>query len=207
MPMPVGAVQEITWGLDYNSERYMNVLHYRTITQPTGTPSITDELNSIINALIAVGGVHPLLLAIMAQNVTNHFIRAQEVDPIRSVLWEVANAGAGLVAQDATTGNISAVLTKRTDFAGRDQVGSFHLAGVPETEYADGQLNNVGGWYGDFLTFGSRLLDNIVTTTNGIYEPVLWHKNAQPRTATRVTQFLIQPQVRIMHRRTVGLGI
>jgi len=138
-------------------------------------------------------------------NFTDHRlqrIRSTRLAPIVSPL----NL-AGTVAGDALPGNAAMTLTKRGEVAARYGIGSWHQPGLPFASLDDP------------LTFGAATINtmnsalnnwfNIARTPpamNGNVVPVLWNASA-PLRKTRIFTIGAQPSVRVMRRRTKGVGI
>jgi hypothetical protein len=101
---------------------------------------------------------------------------------------------------------VAAVITKRTAFAGRWAVGSFHLGGLPQNAYVNGTLEptfktSVG------LVAAQLLEDITIAIVGGVYEPVIVHPVAAHDGSTVLRETDVQDTLRVMRRRTVGLGI
>jgi len=208
MAMAIGDIIEFSILWEYFSDKYMNVLHFRKTTAQTVPTDVPTELDQINTKFLAggAGSLFTSVRAVVAQNVTMGFVRSQQIWPLRSVA-EQANVGVpGAVGNDTATGNIAATITKRTQNAGRKMVGSFHTPGLPDGTYINGVIQRPSAFYTALLDLGDALEANIVTTQGGVYEPVLFHRNDQPPTATRLFSTIVQDTVRTMRRRTVGVG-
>lgn len=109
--------------------------------------------------------------------------------------------------EDATTGNVAAVLTIRTQKAGRNQVSNKHIGPLPSDGYDIGRVSPT------LLTPLEILADNLRTALGtpdgGIYQPVIYHKSGGgPGDNVDVLHSaVVQQQIRTMSRRTVGRGI
>ena len=205
MGRPVGSIIQAGIETVVNGQRLLNVLHYKVKLEST-EPDAKDEQENFATQLNAVGGIVAKMRAAMSQDATvvrvvAHFIRDQRF--ARSTL-EIT--GAGLIAEDCTAQNVTATLTKRTAFAGRWAVGSFHLGGLPVTGYVSGNLEPV--YKGLVEDLANQLLVEItVPITGGTYTPVLLHPPAAHDGSTELREIDVQETLRVMRRRTVGLGI
>lgn len=100
--------------------------------------------------------------------------------------------------------NVAAVLTRRSVVATRRGVSSLHIPlGVDDTTIDAGVLSATTltalGVIGNAILNTGNLGDGISV------RPVIYHRGATPL-YDYVETFIAQPQVRIMRRRTVGLG-
>jgi len=210
MALPDLAIVEITYNYSFANQRYMNVLHYQKFAPQTVVTDIPTELDQIKTeaARVGAGTLSTAIHDCIPPNVDVDFVRVQEIYPSRSAVVDSGSLGAGSAINNAVTGNIAAVITKRTQFAGRDQVGAVHIPCVPPDECADGEIDNGGAYYASLQALAGKLIDNLVPVgTGALYRPVLFHRLTQPPTSTQVWSTIVQPQVRVMRRRTVGLGI
>lgn len=208
MPIPLNSVVEVAYEYEYSSQRYLNVSHWlKTVNQTVGT-SITAELLELATSLSAAGGGSflTLLRACLSVDVTVARVRCQMVDPTRSLAVYGSINASGTFGGGASQGNLSAVITRRTELGGRDQIGSWHMPAVPDGVSTLGFLNGIGSYWTALLTFANRL--NVAVSGTGLasYDPVLWHNRTVPHTTSLLTSSQVQDTVRTMRRRTVGVG-
>jgi len=142
----------------------------------------------------------------LSEQVTNIRTRIQWIHPVRYAFrtFQDDTFIAGKVVGAAMPVNTSITLTKRTQLAGRQQVGTLHMPGVPASGIVNGALQGVQ--LGRYELFQGNLLSPITTIVPAAtFTPVLFHKSspsvAQPLNSIETARF-----ARIMRRRTVGLG-
>lgn len=208
MGTPVGSVWEVTLKSTVAGQKCLNVLHYVVETESSETSIVAESLQ-LAEAIGAGGAVGPAFEDCLAQNETFDEIVAQCVKDTlgtryaRQVL-DVENPGG--FAADCTTPNVSAVITKRTSFSGRWAVGSFHMPGVPATAYVGGMITDAT-YLGALGVLAAELVQNQTTTSGGEYTPVIYHPDGAHGGFTLLLATEVQEVLRVMRRRTVGLGI
>lgn len=120
----------------------------------------------------------------------------------------------GTVGSAASAQNVAGVLTKRGALGKRSNVGSYHVGGVPATEYTNGLLsaNQIDRYESLITNYLDEFQSDNLTTVE--YDPVILNKILNPVTekyeiigATQVQQWLVQDTLRTMRRRTLRLGI
>jgi len=110
---------------------------------------------------------------------------------------------AGHVAEPMMPSNTAVALTKRTFLAGRTQRGTLHMPGVPTTFVLNSRVQPAGVTAYEAL---GDSIDNILTlATDEVFEPLIFHR-ALPNTSVQIQEVDSQHFVRIMRRRTVGVG-
>lgn len=148
----------------------------------------------------------PLLNA-MPSNYTLTGIHVQKIWPVRFRRFSLPLAAAGAIANAALSANVSTCLSMHSDEAGRSQVANKHV----------GPLATAVGWYtGGELTagykavldaLGAALLSDI--TAAGWYNivPTIFHRGDVVPKWNDIVGLVREDTVRVMRRRTVGLGI
>lgn len=205
MGLPVGTIWQVGIESLVSGQRCLNILHYRTTAESTIT-GIADEAESVAAEMNKVNGVIPKMLACMHTSATIVRVSAQAIRNTRYARQFVEVDEDGSIGTGSVTPNVSAVITKRTTFSGRWAVGSFHLAGIPSSQIVNGLLDS------GYKTLVSEIASEILapldpTVGGGEYEPILLHPLGQHGGYTALTQADVQDTVRVMRRRTVGLGI
>lgn len=210
MALPLNSVIEVTYQSRFANQQYMNVLHY-AVAAASASPTVTVELNRILDALDTPGefGILGELLAVLPPNCMLTNITVQGVTPGRTIRQSRVINEAGVWPTAALTGNLGATITKQTDLGGRRFVGSIHVPCLPPDAHALGELNEL--YIAPLLTLKDAMLVPIVDPVDGgQYDPVILHRPSalSPTPApTPITAGVVQPQARVMRRRTVGVGI
>jgi hypothetical protein len=208
MAAPLNSILEVGIRGRANSQVLLTILHYR-VSVVAGTSDTIQEQVNFLNAINATGAnslVNPYLAAVSNQytmdEITAQFVAATRLRRSTQVVGT-----AGSLAGNVNAQNVAAVITKRTAFGGRKQLGSVHLGGLPDSSFV---LGMVSAAQLALMTTLATALNQTVTPVVGAgsYVPVLWHRNdaVQP-SSDRVTDHTPQTTLRVMRRRTVGLGI
>lgn len=205
MGRPVGSIVQLGIETVCNGQRMLNVLHYRVETE-SGEADVQAEQENFLAQVNSVNGIIDDMKACLSNDVTvvqavAQFIRAERW--ARSVL-DIGEQGDSLLPCEAQ--NVAAVITKRTAFAGRWAIGSFHLGGLPSSAYVAGNLDPT--FKLDMEVLALQLLEPIVVPiVGGTYVPVLVHPLGEHGGSTELASTEVQDTLRVMRRRTVGLGI
>lgn len=142
----------------------------------------------------------------LSQNVLTIRTRLQWIYPTRfAFITRVSpDFPTGNVAGAAMPVNTAVAITKRTENAGRTQVGTLHMPGVPATAIVNGAVQAAA--IARYETFGNFMLLPIVTTVPAAtYTPILYHKTS-PSVAQPLANFEVSRFARVQRRRTVGVG-
>lgn len=205
MPYPImgGEIVEVVIWQKLYSQVILNVLHYRTEGTTDDAKPVLQELATLLQG--AGGSLVATMSLAQTTDVSYTDVTAQLIYPLRyarvSRTENTTMSGAG-TAPALPPAN-SAVVTKRGDLAGRHSIGAFHLGGIPTGSTLSGELTTgyrgLVGDVGDILT-------EAITMDDVTFRPVMINRTNQAASTT-VTGTTVQPQVRTMRRRRVGLGI
>lgn len=186
-------------------QRTINTLHYVVQISSTNT-SVLPALTSLASAF-STGAVSPTLplLAAMPQNWTLTHIRAQRVSPTRSAFVDYADGRPGQLVTDAESTNVNATITKRTISGTRPGIGSFHAPAIPVDGFAFGLLTAAYKILTE--TYAIRFINVFIDPVdNTQLQPIVFHK-AVPSASFPIVSITVQNTLRVMRRRTVGVGI
>lgn len=181
------------------------------VAQPTSaTISEVQDLKQITDDM--AGGVGApwmdRFLALKPGNYVLRAIRAQRIYPVpRSVYVETGVNLTGLwEGLDAETVNLAGVLTFKTDFSGRSQVSNKHIGPLPNDAYSLGTLG--ASLKTDMGDFGDTVLSGFVSSVGTNLKSGIYHKDGDGAANKwdSFTSWQIGDTVRVMRRRTVGLG-
>lgn len=203
MPYPIndGAFAQLALMGRVNGQRVMNVFHYRF-----NGSSITDgeaRLGVLIDAWDAPLGIAANFLEMLADSYLLETIRAQWILPIR---YRYTDNGAfnqnGTIVADLLPQNTQATIEWRPDVGGSRVNGGTRVGGLPVTA-------NLGGlWTGASRTASDIFAASFilpVTLAEGELVPVVFNRLA-PATSRVITDWVIKDSLRVLRRRTVGLG-
>lgn len=207
MPVAPGDVAQVTFVGRHHGQTTMNTFHYRTNDTNSADSSVIQT--NLANQLRAgVGGGDVLETAFLnccAQDYTLQQIWVQIVRSVRYAASKIARSVPGNVLVDSNATNISGVITRRAALAGRAFVGSIHMPAVPDTYYSNGDIS--GTYLAALSAMATASLQVVTDTGLSIsWLPCLLHRTA-PLTSTFLSTAFVQTNLRVMRRRTVGLGI
>lgn len=198
-----GAILEVVFQGFSDGQVTLSVFHYRlnnAIADSDGTNLVT-ALEPLINA---VGELLDKYLDCCSQDFLMNDITMQWIYPTRYSAQHFAPfALAGNVAQPKMPSNVAAALLKRTFLTGRRQRGVLHMPGVPTTFVVDSEFTAPA--IATYDALGDHIDNVLILATNEQFEPVIFNK-AFPVTSPQIQSVDAESTVRIMRRRTVGVG-
>lgn len=174
------------------------------------TPPVTQaQAFAVLHTKVTgVGGLITTYRNVLCPEFLVSSVWYQVISPSRYAKYEFTS-GLGLgtfAAGAASSANQAAVILRRGDGASRKQISTLH---VPIGQDSDCQANGgIGGGIETPLdTLASQLKDSITTATTVIqFDPVI-NNGPNATDFTPITITSVKPWVRVMRRRTVGLGI
>lgn len=207
MPLAVGTIVQITYRSEYQSQRYMLTHHYR-ISQTTSTQDTDSDTGSIAIFFTNTG---PNEFATkyrecLSTDTTIREVVAQPVFPQRLVQRSVNVAYSGTGQGTASTGNIAAIITLRTQFAGRSQVSNKHIGPLATLDIGagltGGALQTALNELGDVMDQGIAIPADGANTITLI--PVIFHKGTGLHDV--IVSHLFSTRLGTMRRRTLRVG-
>lgn len=168
-------------------------------------------------AVDAAGTLIRGMKGLMSTDVVIDKVTAQAIFPTRYVKEETEDFTVpGVAVGECKAQNVQLCVTKKGDLARRSNVGHFHLGGLSESVYANGVID-VGG-------FGAQLgalLTGLEWQPNDVANAISYHpailnktkvivdgKDKYVISGSTVQTFVeFNETLRVMRRRTVGLGI
>jgi len=191
-----------------NNQTVLNTFMYKLSLVPAAQ-TVATAYGVINTALNPIHLLQDKFLAVAPDNY--HLVRkyVQCIDPVRYAKGEFAVALDGYAGSDANTCNLAAVITRRGEEANRRNVGSLHIPlpdpiGVAE----DGEITDATykGHLGELATEMLNPLQDGLATWK--FDPVLFNiKRGIGAPRIPIVGTAVQTSVRVMRRRTVGLGI
>lgn len=199
-----GAVCLVTFEGRLQSQQVMNVSAWLFNTGST-LPDGRVALNAIINRMQEANQPYALWIDCLSSQVTQGQITAQWVYPTRyGYVKANASPSVGQVGGAAGAPNVAVCITRRTGLSGRKQQSDIHMFGVPAALNDNGVVNVTGkakyDAYGDAMT---RTVTMAVPAFS--LAPVPFSKVA-PANVSQYIEYQTQNYLRVMRRRTVGLG-
>lgn len=202
--MAIGDIYQVNIRYTISAQRAITVLHF-VVTDDAGAADADKEqgLAEFIADQTNPANFINQLAGVLPEDVTIDQVDAQCISPTRLAYRSAIVALPGT----ATASNNPAVdvcITKRTDLAGRDQVGTIHQPGIPADKVENGLLAP------DYMVDVLDAWDTLMTAIT--YGDTEWHlcllhaPGSVPATA-QVTNMAVKPEARVMQRRVVGRGI
>lgn len=208
MGQPVGTIFEYTVVGNVNGQKCMTVLHY-CCSAPSAIGDPQDETSALMSELEPLGSIAVIanMQACQSGEYNIDYTRGQLFNANRFSYVRHVMAIAGTIAEPCSAQNVNATITKRTQYSGRNQVGSVHLPGLADSEYESGLITTGAKVFlDDFAREAKKTI--AITADTGRYFACVWHREETfPVWADQWKSWITQPEVRVMRRRTVGLGI
>lgn len=207
MPYPIGlnSVLEVTLMGKQAQQQVMTVLHYRLSETPAPLDDGAAALDEAITKITLAGGLADKWLACLSEDVYDIVGHVQWITPARYSYKEFPiGGGTGTVAHPAMPVNVATAITKRTEDVGRQELGTIHMPGVPQT-FVDGSLLSLAA-----LPPYQELIEKVQATilVNAGTVPliaVIFRRSA-PASSPLIDNCILQLNTRVMYRRTVGVG-
>lgn len=192
-----------------NGQILNNVLYYKLIglnvTEPT-YEAYLDGLNADIASDITTGILEPML-ELLGSDVGLLYTQAQKVYPTREYYKRYTQTGAGANPMVCSIQNVALSITKRGEKAGRGKSGHFQVGGLANGTFAGGKHTPATLVLAEAVAASLRSRQYQVGGV-GIMEPGMFSKGlGAGNNWNKMIATTVQPEVRTMHRRTLGLGI
>lgn len=173
---------------------------------------VSDIETSIIKQVRGgAGGTNVLegaYLALLPADYTLDFWQAQIIGPNRFVPVTVNRGTVGTHASGTEASNQAAVITLRTDKAGRNQVSNKHIGPIPQGATVQNNGLVQAAYDALLTTLKTGLLSTLTDVNYGAsWRPVINHHTKPIISSDPLTSGLNGTTLRTMRRRTVGLGI
>lgn len=207
---PIGANDIVQTVIETNvlGQTCLNVLYYkahRSLSEITYQEAM-DLLNQSVRAS-TTSGIVPEMVKVMGANATVTRVRSQRVSPRRDIYVTLASPIDGELPNLVAASNVSAVISKQGEIVGRGRTGSFHVPGLSPSTYGLGYMTDPA--MASLSDLADKLNDpQVVDGGDFIFHPGMWNPalgpadNWNPSIATTP-----QRTLRVMRRRTVGVGI
>jgi hypothetical protein len=210
MPMVAGDLVVLTLRGTAYSQRVMTSYGFRVMnsTDTGDTRVAQDELCQRISTDTGTN-LLGTFLACVSPGVTIEEIWAQRIRPQRMRKSVLTVSIPGTLGTGPGTPNVSAVVTRKSDLGYRSSISNLHLPVPPIIA----MYNNNGVWTGAYRTLldahAFESYDSItVVGANGsvTYKGAIINAPLSVPDHQIITAHSINPNVRVMRRRTVGLG-
>jgi hypothetical protein len=199
-----GALLEVIIRSRLAAQNQMTVLHY-IIEEMSAPADQFSLLETVDDRLAAADGIYDAIANVSGNDCEFQEVQLQWIHPFRYAYRRFASMP--LIGQyDGVSypPNVSATITKKGEEANRRNIGSVHMPNVPAGS------DDEGLWVAPVLdlltTLATRLKTPYTLATTGTITPVIYNKDV-PANSVKVFTTVVQPEVRVQRRRTVGLGI
>lgn len=200
-------ILEVTLLAKFFNEDVQNKFHYACISVSGAAQSTPAVAAALQTNFVAPAGLINLIRLMSPNDYSLQGVRYQVIAPVRQVAYPIVTALAGLNGFDTTTANVAFAITKRGDLAGRKNISTTHLMGTTDSGIMEeGKISPQALTLAENIA--SFLSNQVSVTVGGVdYEfgPVIYHPT-DPSNPTPITSTIVQRTVRVMRRRTVGLG-
>lgn len=196
--MAVGDILQVTFKGFLHGQTILNTLHWYEEASGVGNPgnTLASNMDTRWTANIVTR---------LSNEFTHDETQAQRIFPrpplVPSIAGPITPIPGGIAFNSLPTQN-SAIITKRSPFAGVKYRGRMFLAGIPVNEELDSQLTTV---YQDSLLTGATALLQNLTVAGFTWRPVIFHRATN--TIDPITSFVVQRIIRAQRRRQVGRGV
>lgn len=183
----------------------LNVLHYRYIVSQSN-PSFVDFIDTFVHPRLTLpGGIIPTMRGVYSNVCAIDEIWYQLISPTRYVKYTKEINLLGQVNSPAMPPNVAVTFTKSTELAKRYGIGSFHLGCLPENINDSGNVDQFT--YATPLNAIAAAILAPITAGGTIYAVPVLYSPKPPFRTTEVQTVRYQRTMRVMRRRTVGVGI
>lgn len=211
--MPIGSVVALTFRGEIFDQQWISTFHYR-VSQVSTNPTVLTDLSDILDDQnTRAGSLYNRFRLALPVSTAVQDIGAQQIKIARSIRRSIVPTATGGSRGAATTPNLAAVITKGTDSGDRGEVGSVHLPGVATDDMVDGEI--IAALVALMEAIGESMRSKVFIAASGLeITPVLYHpdkKDAEGHITrawftTDIIRYIVQPQIRVMRRRTIGIG-
>lgn len=203
----VGQVYMVTSFGRLNGQTIINTFHYRLTEVATVPLTVWEMYEALMEDLSAPDDLFDKLLDAVSTSFVQEKVRVQLLYPTRRMFRDFDGNGGGTRVGTALPQNVAASIGRKGDGIGRTGIGRVQIAGLIESD------NNAGNLSAGAITVLQPLANQIGTSLaldggGGLADPVIFSSPPQGNpNYVVISQTQVQNTVRVMRRRTVGLGI
>lgn len=198
----IGAVLAISIEGRQDNQQVITTLHYRLLDNSLGDGRAAAL--AMMSNLQQGGDLFDAYKACLCDAVTDLTMYAQWVTPQRFAYVVSPEAPAmGVIGTAPLPANVAQVVTRRGEEANRRSISTLHLPGVPVAAVVGGILD--GAQKALLQDFADIACDANILVGGATLQPCAFTRLA-PDTSKLLVEGFPQDTVRVMRRRTVGLG-
>jgi hypothetical protein len=178
-------------------------MSYRTRNETTITNG-RPTLESFLNIIAQPGHLYDLYRDCVSQDVIDirPFVQLVELARYAYISPNVPGE-AGKIVGACMPANTAQVITRRGEIADRHNVSSLHLPGVPVASVINSFLTDAHRLV--MTPFANKSVESVVASDGTIFSPCAYRRD-NPAESRVLLEAFPQTTVRILRRRTVGLG-
>jgi len=207
-PLPAHSIINVQMFGHNSNQTIINLFQYRVEETPTPTVQYTDYLNSFEAELAAALRLEEMFLGALPDTYTLDFVRLQPVYPTRLRFVDYTKGLTGLLVHGAPTANLAASIERYGVTGRRHGIGRVQLV-MPEGVYSNGEIDD-NAYFNELLDLAQEMKSDVSVVAAGTianYQPVIINVAEPNPTTVFITGTNVKRSVRVMRRRTVGLGI
>jgi hypothetical protein len=202
----VGDIYTVTFRSTLAGQTVLSLFSYR-LTTMDGAPTVDSIYNGLNTVLVGTASrlkdryrdLIPSNMIIVDARYQR--VASQRIDAKLFSINQLGNYGF-----DATTANLAGVIMRRGELANRKNVSTLHVP-YPDKETGLGGGLVTTNWKTVASALQTQLLATVtIPTTTTVLTPCIFNRGSVPNFAT-LTRTEAKDQLRVMRRRTVGLGI
>lgn len=198
------SIVQLTFEGLHDGQRTITVMSY---INDTLTP-VADgqaQVASFLSSVMGVGGLYESYQACCSVDVKNIRAYGQVIELNRyAYIQAMGDGGDGAALGACMPANTAQVVTRRGELADRRNISTLHLPGVPISAVADSFLTDPQ--IAILQSFVDVSLLPIITVGGAELNPCAFRR-ADPVGSRHLTMGFVQNTVRILRRRTVGVGV
>jgi hypothetical protein len=200
----VDDIVEATFKATYQGSTILNVFHFK-VTATAGTTDYDTTMSALGTTLIGkYWSAANLWRTMVVPTYILNYVRLQRIRPFRAYYIDSPVNQAGAEDMDGIPSNLAAVIVVRSELTTRGKSGSKHLTGMSRNELEPDVWSNA--MFASLAALGQEFREEVLTAAPVVtYKPVIYDR--LQNTAANIVGVTVIPEVRIMRRRTKGVGI
>lgn len=204
----VGDIFLLTHKMSLLGQKLIGTHHFRINSLGGAFPDMDTFCSEVYTKVSAPNQLNAKLLLCIPTNCSLDSTWIQRIKPTRARrrTFGIGTFGSGFGT--AESANVQGSITRQDDEANRRSTGALHvpIAPIPVTTMVSGSFT--AGPLSALQNLAPLMVGTFVTASGFICQWVLYHKTFPPGTLnyTNITQAYQQTTVRVMRRRTVGVG-
>lgn len=205
IPLSDGDIVSVNVECFVNDQQDLLTLHYRA-TIPGASADFADVVDNwflLLDGPTLFNDVYTTVLSTAATNVTWWFQKVYNVRFVRYM--KIPSVVDGQAGGAPLPQNVAACITLRGENVGRSKRATKHIGAIPSPFVADGYINALG--LAGYVPLKNRMTDRFDVYGDGsvVLTPIVYHRSDPPLSEV-IFSGAVMSSVRILRRRTVGLG-